>query len=225
MSETLSSRSLLVAAAVLLAASGSAACASAQEATGEGAAQEPTAVEVPVEGSVESSGPVEHKRMPLPSLSHSVDHPFTIEVPVNWGPRRSLPAPGIFLGPPSGTPDSHPEMLLIRESDVALDAPEAILSNLRSHAEAADWSLREAEVRDFGGVRGLWIVRDMPPEGFHGRRVSFAVKLPIGDRSLDVAATVPAEQYDSLAPRIEYMLRSLRPAEEAAGEEPPEPQD
>jgi hypothetical protein len=31
-----------------------------------------------------------------------------------------------------------------------------------------------------------------------------------------VAATVPAEDYDTVAPRVESMLRSLRPAEAEA---------
>lgn len=200
---TLKPETLLVAAAVSLAALGSGvAPASAQEAE----APEPAAAD--------------HRRMALPSLSPMADYPFTIDVPVNWVARRSLQAPGVFLGPPSGTPDSHPEMLLVRESNVALDAPELILENLRRHDEAAAWSLREAEVRDFGGVQGLWIVRAMPPEGFHGERVSFAVKLPLGDGSLDVAATVPAEDYDTVAPQVESMLRSLRPAEAEAATAP-----
>lgn len=198
----------LLAVATLLAALGAGAAAPAREAPGEDA---PT------------NGMAEHKRVPLPSLTKAEDHPFTIEVPVHWGARRNLPAPGVFLGPPSGTPNSHPEMLLVRETEVALDAPEAILANLRSHAEQAEWSLTRAEVRDFGGVRGLWIVREMPPEGFHGRRMSYAVKLPLGAGSLDVAATVPAEEEETLGRRVEHMLLSLRPAEAEAGPAPADP--
>jgi hypothetical protein len=206
--KTLKPETLLVAAAISLAALGAGvATASAQEAE----APKPAAA---------AADAADHRRMALPSLSPMADHPFTIEVPVNWVARRSLQAPGVFLGPPSGTPDSHPEMLLVRETNVALDAPELIIENLRRHDEAAAWSLREAEVRDFGGVQGLWIVRAMPPEGFHGERVSFAVKLPLGDGSLDVAATVPAEDYDTVAPRVESMLRSLRPAEAEAATAP-----
>lgn len=190
--------------------------AGAQEAAeGDPAQDETTRVEVPVDDGTSMTVRVEHKRVPLPSLSTSEDHPFTIEIPATWGPRRDLAAPGVFLGPPSGDPNSRPEMLLVRESDVALEAPAAILSNLRIHAQQADWSLREAEVQDFGGVEGLWIVREMAPSGFHGSRLSFAVKLPLGDRSLDVLATIPAEQSAALTPQVESMLRSIRPAEAA----------
>lgn len=164
-------------------------------------------------GAQETAEPMEHKRVPLPSLSATQDHPFTIEIPSTWGPRRELAAPGVFLGPPGGDPNSRPEMLLVRESGVALEAPAVILSNLRGHAQQADWTLREGEVRDFGGVEGLWIVREMAPAGFHGPRVSFAVKLPLENGSLDVLATVPVEQSAALTPQVESMLRSIRPAE------------
>lgn len=214
MSYALSPRTLLVAALALLAHLGVAVSASAQELLGEESKEEPATLEASApEAAVPS---VESKRLPLPTLSQAADHPFTIEVPVNWGARRNLPAPGMFLGPPSGTPDSHPEMLLIRKSEVSLDAPDEVLANLRAHAEGAEWSLWEAEIRDFGGVRGLWIVREMPPAGFHGRRVSLAVKLPLDDGSLDVAATVPIEHYEALAQRLEFMLQSVRPAKAAA---------
>jgi len=188
---------------------------------GEGTQQETSKVEVPVADGTSMTVRTEHRRVPLPSLSTAEDHPFTIEIPATWGPRRDLPAPGVFLGPPAGDPNSRPEMLLVRESEVALDTPAAILSNLRGHADQAAWSLREAEVRDFGGVEGLWIVREMAPSGFHGSRVSFAVKLPLGDRSLDVLATVPADQSAALTPQVESMLQSIRPAEaEPATPEP-----
>lgn len=215
------SRPLIAAAAALFAATALVASSGAQEAPGEAATQDPQKVEVRVEDAGAMTTTVEHKRIPVPSLSLEANQPFTIEVPVNWETRRELAATGVFLGPPGGDPNSHPEMLLLRESTVALETPETILTNLRAHAETADWSLEEGETRDFGGVEGLWIVRRMAPSGFHGERVNYAVKLPLGDRSLDVLATVPAEQQEALEPAIRHMLLSIRPAEAA----PPETED
>lgn len=226
MSQSPLSRSVGIAAMALLAALGVSRPSLAQEAAGEGEKpREPrTAIEVPVEDAESTSVRVEHRRVPVPSMSGEASHPYTIEIPVSWEVRRDLPALGVFLGPLSGDPNSHPEMLLMRESAVSLDAPDAVLANIRANAAGADWSLSEAEVLDFGGVRGLWIVREMPPAGLHGDRVSFAVKLPLGDRSLDLMATVPAQEREALGPRIEYMLRSVRPAAAVAQTAPPEPQ-
>lgn len=226
MSQSPLSRSIGIAALALLAALCLSRLSLAWEVAGEGEKPgEPrTAIGTPAEDAGSTSVRIEHQRVPVPSMSSEASHPYTIEVPVSWVVRRDLPALGVFLGPSSGDPNTHPEMLLMRESAVALDAPEAILTNIRANAAGADWSLIEAEVRDFGGIRGLWIVREMPPAGLHGSRVSFAVKLPLGDRSLDLMATLPAQERDALGPRIEYMLRSVRPAAAAAQTAPPEPQ-
>jgi D-alanyl-D-alanine endopeptidase (penicillin-binding protein 7) len=81
-------------------------------------------------------------------------------VPLNWYPRRDIAAPGVFLGPSAGNPESHPEMLLVRESDIDVSDPEAILTNLRSNAEAGEWTLVEGEVRDFGGGKTQLLRRE-----------------------------------------------------------------
>lgn len=211
----------LTAATAFLAAIALAASSWAQEAPSGDATHESHTIELPVEDGPTTTVRVEHKRVPIPSLSEDVDQPFTIEIPVSWEVRRDIPAAGLFLGPPTGDPNSHPDMLLVRESSVPLDVPGAVLTNLRHNAEVSDWSLREAETRDFGGVEGLWIVRDMPPVGFHGERVSYAVKLPLEEGSLDVLAAVPTERNAALEPAIRHMLLSIRPA--AAPE--PEPLD
>jgi len=153
-----------------------------------------------------------HQRIPVPSLAGEENHPFTIEIPSTWEVRRDLPAPGVFLGPPEGDPDSHPEMVLVHESEVPLGEPEAVLTNIRANAETRSWALLEAEVRDFGGVLGLWIVRKLPPAGAHGERVNVAVKLPLGGKSLDLMATVPMAEYEALSAQLERMLQSVRPA-------------
>lgn len=162
----------------------------------------------------EAPAAVSLKRIPIPSDRDGEDQPYTIEVPTNWGPRRDLPILGVIIGPPSGDPNSFPEMPLVRESSVNVSDPAAILENLKANAKEGDWSLIEGEVRDFGGVKGLWIVRRLPPVGMHPERISLAVKLPLGDRSLDVIATVPEAQYHgALEQDIKRILSSVRPSQ------------
>ncbi len=163
-------------------------------------------------------------RVELPGFSKTDSYPYTIEVPLTWGPRRDLAAPGAFLGPPSGTPDSNPEMVLIHSSKVKLSDPAEILSYIKANTEKeAKATLEEGKVEDFGGAQGLWIVRRLPPAELHGERVHFWVKLPLPDGSLDVTATVPVEKLDALRPEIEKMLHSIRPAEaKPAKKEAPE---
>lgn len=174
---------------------------------------------VPVEDETDTIR-VEMKRLVLPSMSEAVDEPYTAMVPLNWYARRDIAAPGVFLGPSAGNPDSHPEMLLVRQSDVDVSDPEAILANLRANAEQGGWKLVEGEVRDFGGARGLWIVRKLPPSGMHGERVNLAVKVPLaGGQSLDVTTTLPADQWTGvLGQQVEHMLGSIEPVEPAEGE-------
>ncbi len=111
-------------------------------------------------------------------------------------------------------------MLLVHPSKVDVSDPDAILANLQASAESSDWTLEEGRVEDFGGTRGLWIVRRLPPESLHGERVNFAVKLPMPEGSLDVTATAPAERLDELRPKIEAMLHSIRPTAAAPAEKP-----
>jgi hypothetical protein len=192
-------------------------------ATGPLPAQDSERAVVSVEDETDTVS-MEMKRLVLPSLSAEVDAPYSAVVPLNWYPRRDIAAPGVFLGPASGNPESHPEMLLVRESDVDVSDPEAILSNLRANAEAGEWALVEGEVRDFGGAQGLWIVRRLPPQGLHGERINMAVKLPLdGNRSLDVTSTLPVDQWTGvLGQQVEHMLASIEPAEPAAPEAEPE---
>lgn len=188
-------------------------------ATGPLPAQDSERAVVSVEDETDTVS-MEMKRLVLPSLSAEVDAPYSAVVPLNWYPRRDIAAPGVFLGPASGTPESHPEMLLVRESDVDVSDPEAILSNLRANAEAGEWALVEGEVRDFGGAQGLWIVRRLPPQGLHGERINMAVKLPLeGNRSLDVMSTLPVDQWTGvLGQQVEHMLASIEPVEPAEPE-------
>ncbi len=165
------------------------------------------------QGTAPSSAAAETTRVSLPSFDESDPFPYTIEIPADWGPRRDLPIPGALLGPPSGTPDSFPEMLLIHPSKVVVSDPEAILANVQAAAKKGSWTLEEGEVEDFGGTRGLWIVRRLPASGSHGERVNFAVKLPMPEGSLDVTATLPVERLDELRPKVETMLHSIRPAQ------------
>jgi hypothetical protein len=174
---------------------------------------------VPVEDETDQIT-VEMKRAALPGEEDGADHPYSISIPVGWQVRRDIPAPGVFLGPADLALEQYPGMLLVRVSDVDLSDPETILGNLQKNAEAGDWTLVEGEVRDFGGAQGLWIVRRLPAQEGYGERVNMAVKLPLdGGRSLDVTATLPADQWNHVVGlQAQYMLRSLQPTK-------PEPSD
>jgi hypothetical protein len=156
---------------------------------------------------------VTFKRIPIPADRSGGEHPYTIEVPLNWGPRPDVPVPGVLLGPPFGDPSNHPEMVLVRDSDVDVSKPEEVLANIEANAKTSDWELLKGEVRDFGGVRGLWIVRKLPPAGMHGERMNLAVKVPLGSRSVDVTATIPQDQFEgALEQQVVRILGSVRPA-------------
>lgn len=150
------------------------------------------------------------KRIPVPSPDEAEDSQYTMEVPLTWNVRHDLPVPGILLGPPAGNPESHPEMVLVRKSAVSVSDPDPVLEALTANALQQDWKLVEAEVRDFGGVEGLWIVRELPPSGLHGSRVNVAVKLPLGAESLDLVSTVPEERFAELGPLVRQVLGSVR---------------
>lgn len=186
-------------------------------APGQEAAQEPedtSRVEVSVPDAEPKRTVIEVERVSLPAATGAADHPYTVAVPEDWSVHRPVGAPGIFLGPPDADLATTPEMLMVRESDVDLSDPDEVLRNLRTNAEAGEWTLLEGEVRDFGGVRGLWIVRRLPAqEGRFPERYNLAVKLPLEEGSLDVLATLPTMLYDGVRERlVKYMLSSIEPA-------------
>lgn len=183
----------------------------AQEATP--APQQPIEVEVEVPDAEPKRQVVEVERVGLPGAAGAEDYPYTVQVPADWSVHRPIGAPGAFLGPPDADPAATPEMLLVQESDVDLSDPSAVLENLRSNAQRGSWTLEEGEVRDFGGIEGLWIVQKLPPdpEGRFPERFHVAVKLPLEEGSLNVAATVPASLYGgSREVLIKYMLGSIQ---------------
>lgn len=191
----------------------------AQEA--EETPQAPMSTTVPVEDEP-NTRTIEMTRIALPAPEGAGGHGYTISVPTGWGPRTDLPMQGVMVGPPSGDPATVPSMLLVRESDVDVSDPDEILANLRANAEREDWDLTEGEIRDFGVERGLWIVRRLPAMGGAPERINAAVKLPLdGGRSLDVLATVPEAQWAGVAGlQVQYMLRSIRAAEEDGAPQP-----
>lgn len=187
----------------------------------EEAPRPPMSTTVPVEEE-KNTRTIEMTRIALPALEGAGEPGYTVSVPTGWGPRSDLPARGVMIGPPSGDPSTVPSMLLVRESGVDVSDPEEVLGNLRANAEREEWDLLEGEIRDFGGTRGLWIVRRMPAIGTAPDRINAAVKLPLGEgRSLDVLATVPEAQWGGVAGlQVQYMLGSIRAAESDGAAEP-----
>lgn len=176
-------------------------------------AQEENRTVIDVEDAEPASQTVEMKRISLPARDAGAGQPYTILVPLGWQARPDIEAPGVFVGPATGDLSDVPEAILVRESEVDLSDPEEVLGNLKAHAAAGDWTLLDGEVRDFGGTSGLWIVRRLPAGGLFGERINAVVKLPLESGSLDLVATVPAEDYTGVTRlTIEYVLGSVRPA-------------
>ena len=160
------------------------------------------------------NGPV--RRIPLPSRTDAGSYPYTIEIPADWQVLREIPQPGIFLGPESGSPDEHPEMILVRPSAAdASDLP-ALVETIRGNLPRVPWEAGELEIRTLGDdLEGLWLRMDVDRES---PRKTVVLKLPLPEGgSVDVLGSAPAERYPELAEHYERILMSVRPVETDAG--------
>lgn len=166
----------------------------------------------PVALAGEEEGETATRRIDLPTLSTADHFPYTMEIPVTWELRREIPAPGVFVGPPGAHPDSDPEMVFVRLSDVDLSDPEAVVSSIESAAANQPWQTQQLEIFESDGKRGVWVLMEIPGDGTKPARRTLTVKLPVDEGSVDVMATAPVERFEALQPMFERVLRSIRPA-------------
>lgn len=152
------------------------------------------------------------KRIPLPSLETGRDLPYTVAIPVDWTVRRDLPATGVFLGPPAGDPNSHPEMVYVRQSPVDISDPLAVGEAIRANSAEQPWSVEELQVIDEVGVYGLLVLMAVPRDATGPERKTMTLKLPVGDGSVDLVASAPAERFATLRSHYERILGSVQPA-------------
>lgn len=159
------------------------------------------------------------RRIELPTLSTAQSFPYTIAIPETWEPRREIPAPGIFLGPPGAQPDSDYSMVFVRRSTVDLSDPQKVVEAIEANDPQQPWTAEELKVIDANGRKGVWILMKIPGDAKQPARRTLTVKLPIDGGSIDVMATAPVDDFDALRPGFEKILRSIRP--DGAGEEGP----
>lgn len=151
------------------------------------------------------------ERIPLPTLEEDVFHPYTILLPRGWEVNRDFPEVGVLLGPPGATPETHPEMLLVRQSPASATDPETLAETIRANADQLPWSPGELRVVDLGGVPGLWVRMDVDDPAAARRTV--ALKLPLDSGgSLDILGSAPLARYQRLANHYERLILSVMPA-------------
>jgi hypothetical protein len=136
--------------------------------------------------------------------------PYTVEIPVDWQVREVKGIPGIWLGPHGAEPPNDPRLIYVRISQVSLADPGAVAAAIRANdSTQAAWSAPLVEVREVGGVRGVWVRMDSG-EG-EAARSTLTLKLPVGRGSVDFLSSAPRARFEELRPQVETILASVRP--------------
>jgi hypothetical protein len=150
------------------------------------------------------------ERVELPPAPGQEAFPYTLDVPEGWRVQTESDTRGLWIGPPGTNPRDHHRLVYARFSPVSLADPAAVAASIEANAaEAPDWRAPVVEVRDFGGVAGVWVQMERG-EGAEGR-TTLVVKLPLGDTSVDFLATAGGDELGELRPLFERILLSLRP--------------
>lgn len=174
------------------------------------AAPSPAAGAEPPAGAESPAVSETFERVDLPPAPGQEVFPYTLDVPEGWRVQTESDTPGLWIGPPGTNPRDHYRLVYARFSPVSLADPAEVAASIEaSAAEAADWRAPVVEVRDFGGVSGVWVEMDRG-EGDEGR-TTLVVKLPLGDTSVDFLATAGRDELGELRPLFERILLSLRP--------------
>lgn len=136
--------------------------------------------------------------------------PYTIEIPFDWQVRQVKGIPGVWLGPAGAEPTEDPRLIYVRLSPVSLAEPQKVLEAIRANdAKAKEWSASELEVREVGGVKGVWVRREVG-EGAKARS-TITLKLPVGSGSVDFVAAMPPADYKKLGVLAERLMGTVRP--------------
>jgi hypothetical protein len=136
--------------------------------------------------------------------------PYTIEIPHDWQVRQVKGIPGVWLGPTGAEPPEDPRLLYVRMSHVSLADPQKVVQSIRANdVTAMEWSASELEVREIGGVKGVWVRRETG-EGAKARS-TITLKLPVGASSVDFIASVPPAEYKKLGALAEKLILTVRP--------------
>lgn len=136
--------------------------------------------------------------------------PYTIEIPHDWQVRQVKGIPGVWLGPSGAEPPNDARLIYVRMSTVSLAEPQKVVASIQQSDTAdAKWSAPLVEVRDVGGVKGVW-VRMESGEGDKARS-TLTLKLPVGVGSVDFISSAPRGDFEKLKTAAEKILLTVRP--------------
>lgn len=159
-------------------------------------------------------GNFETHRLQMPRMKEAL--PFTVELPQGWEVRPWLNDQWLLISPPGEMPGevgkpANPRALIVRHSIVDIRNPEAIIANIRANV-AQDKSLKMdlIEVREVAGVRG--IVSQIEGGEGDARRITYSLKIPLEDKSLDITVSCPTGAFSEYRPLYERIFSSLKKA-------------
>jgi hypothetical protein len=150
-------------------------------------------------------------RLELPAPSGQ-SFPYTVEVPADWQVLGLKDAPGVWLGPSGAKPPDDPRLVYVRISPVPLANPEAIVAAIKENDAKDDtWSASVVEVREVGGVKGVFVQVD------DKERSTLTLKMPLAKTSVDFIGSARREDFARLRPSYERVLLSVRRAPAMSG--------
>ncbi len=150
-------------------------------------------------------------RLELPAAAGQ-SFPYTVEVPADWQVLGLKDAPGVWLGPSGAKPPDDPRLVYVRISPVPLANPEAIVAAIKENDAKDDtWAASVVEVREVGGVKGVFVQVD------DKERSTLTLKMPLAKTSVDFIGSARREDFARLRPSYERVLLSVRRAPTPSG--------
>ncbi|MGE5234694.1 MAG: hypothetical protein ACM3OB_11335 [Acidobacteriota bacterium] len=142
--------------------------------------------------------------------------PYTIELPAGWQARPWLNDQWVLIAPPGEMPGevgkpANPRAMIVRHSIVDIRDPEAVVANMRANlAQDKQLKVDVLEVREVAGVKG--IVSQIESGDGDARRITYGLKVPLGDKSIDFTVSCPTGAFSEYRPLYERIFSSLKKA-------------
>lgn len=165
----------------------------------------------PAAASTSPSAGEDFHRVELPGAADK-KFPYTIAVPRGWTVHEIKDQPNLlWLGPDGINPESDSHAVWVRLSPAVLGKPEDVVENFKKKVPAdGSWTAPVVEVREVGGVRGVWVQMTSATSG-GGSRKTLILKLPLPKTSVDFMAAASGDAFDKMRPEYERILTSVRP--------------
>jgi len=167
----------------------------------------------PAKGAAEQ-GKFETHRLQMPRSTGPL--PYTIELPEGWQVRPWLNDQWVLIAPPGEMPGevgkpANPRAMIVRHSIVDIRDAEAIVANMRANlAQDKQLKVDVLEVREVAGVKG--IVSQLESGDGDARRITYGLKVPLGDKSIDFTVSCPTGAFSEYRPLYERIFNSLKKA-------------